>query len=339
MMKTMFNLTTSADDLDRFASQSELLSLMDGFDGVELMCLEEDARHIIPPNRVIGLHMGYFPCWLDFWNGDTAALKREFDDRQTWERCYGGADRRALIGRFRRDLYNAHRYGAEYVVFHVSDATVRESFTEVYRHTDEEVIDAACALINAVFAAEDGGLALLVENLWQPGLTLTRPDMTARLLAGIAYPNKGIMLDTGHLMHTNPALKTQKEALAYLHAMLDAHGALCNYIRGVHLNQSLTGAYRARIRKDPPPLGRTYAERCGQMFTHAFAVDRHLPFTCQGVGGLIRRIAPAYLTFEFITADCAQHRAYLDEQTRALASEGLIRPQAAPSYSSRSISR
>ena len=48
-MKTMFNLTTSSEDMDRFNVRQDLLDLMDGFDGVELMQFEDDIQEIIPP--------------------------------------------------------------------------------------------------------------------------------------------------------------------------------------------------------------------------------------------------------------------------------------------------
>ena len=317
-MKTAFNLTTSSDDMDRFRSRNDLLDLLDGFDGVELMYFGEDERGIIPPDRVIGLHMGYFPCWLDFWNGDTDALLREFGDKAEWESFFGGTGRGVLIDRFRRDLKNAHRYHAEYVVFHVSDATIEETFTWNYRHSDEEVIDAVCEILNDVFRDEDGSLLLLMENLWQPGLTFTRPAMTERLMRGVAYPNKGIMLDTGHLLHTNTALRTQEEGVVYINSLLDMHGALCHWIKGIHLNQSLTGEYCEQTRLNPPVLGKTFRERYLQMYVHSFAVDEHRPFTCPGVRELVERISPEYLTFEFITENGAQHRQFLAKQRAVL---------------------
>ena len=67
-MKIQFNLTTSIEDMKRFDTRKDLLDLMKGFDGVELMQFEDDERGIIPKDRVIGLHMGYFPYWIDFWN-------------------------------------------------------------------------------------------------------------------------------------------------------------------------------------------------------------------------------------------------------------------------------
>ena len=317
-MKTLFNLTTSSEDLDRFADQTELLKLMNGFDGVELMQFEEDEKGMIPKERVIGLHMGYFPCWLDFWNGNEEALLKEFDSKENWEQIYGGTDRNAILERFRKDLEWAHHYDAEYVVFHVSESTIEESFTWDYQHTDEEVIDATIELLNELLRNEEGKLVFLVENLWQPGFSFTRPEMTKRLMEGIKYPNKGIMLDTGHLLHTNTAIRTQEDGLRYIQELLAEHGDLCKYIRGIHLNQSLTGEYCEKIINNPPELGATYRERYGKMFWHAFAVDQHLPFTCKGVSELIQQIAPEYLTFEFITADRFQHKEYLDAQREVL---------------------
>ena len=65
--------------------------------------------------------------------------------------------------------------------------------------------------------------------------------------------------------------------------------------------------------------GKTYRERSWKMFSHAYAVDKHQPFTAPGVRALImERIAPEFLTFEFITDDNAQHGAFLRQQREAL---------------------
>ncbi len=296
------------------------MRFMDGFDGVELLVFDEDVRNIVPRERVLGTHMCYFPFWFDFWKGNERALIDEFGSLDECERYFGGSTREAMLERFRLDLSAAKSYGAEYVVFHVSDAGIAESFTGRYRKSDERVIDATCELLNVLFDdAFADGPALLMENLWQPGLTFTKPEMTKRLLDGVRYKNKGFMLDTGHLFHTNEAIRTQEEGLSYIHQMLDAHDALCEYIRGVHLHQSITGDYCRSVREHPPILADTYEKRSWQMFEHAFKVDLHQPFTCEGVRGLIERIDPEYLTFEFITENIAQHREYLREQQQALA--------------------
>ncbi len=318
-MKTLFNITTSDDDLQRFESAKDFKEMLKPhFDGVELLYHREDKKNIIPKEHVIGLHMHFFPFWLDFWKGNEERLLKEFDNRETWEQFYGGSTKGAVIQRYKKDLEYAHRYGAEYVVFHVSDASIEESFTWNYYYCDEDVVDATAELINELFKDEDGSMALLLENLWQPGLKFIRPEITKRLLDQIEYPNKGIMLDTGHLLHTNTALKTQEEGIAYIHQILDEHGELCKNIRGVHLNQSLTGEYCEATKNHPPKLAPTYQERYTQMFFHAFAVDKHEPFTGDGIKELIERISPEYLTFEFVTADNQQHREYLRQQLKAL---------------------
>lgn len=70
--------------------------------------------------------------------------------------------------------------------------------------------------------------------------------------------------------------------------------------------------------KHPPKLLPTYSERCMQMFEHAFRVDEHKPFTCAGVDKLIERIAPEYLTFEFISRSKDEHIRLLAQQRAAL---------------------
>jgi len=317
-VKTLFNLTTSASDLERFEDRRSLVDFMRGFDGVELLACEEDKQQIVPEERVFGIHMSYFPYWLDFWRGDEAALQKEFGTLEECERYYGGTDRNALLKRFRADLAAAGRYRAQYVVFHVSDASIEESFTGRYRHTSGEVISAVCELLGELFSGAVYRPMLLLENLWQPGLTFTDPAATRSLLEGVAYENTGFMLDTGHLFHTNEAIRTQEEGLAYINAMLDAHGALCERIRGVHLHQSITGEYCRAVRADPPALKPTYEERAWQMFEYAFRVDLHRPFTCPGVRELIGRISPEYLVYEFITQNRGQHRVFLQEQKEAL---------------------
>ena len=319
-MKTLFNLSTSVYDLDRFASREELLSLIDelGFDGVELLACDDDPRGIVPVERVAGQHMIYFPYWVDFYRGDEQALLREFGSLEECERVYGGTDKRALIERFRADFRLAEHYGAEYVVFHVSDAGIAEAMSGRYRHTSAEVIDATCDLLGEVLSGMTYRPQLLLENLWQPGLTFTEPEMTRRLLEGVPYESVGIMLDTGHLFHTNEGIRTQEEGLGYILAMLDRHGALAERIRGVHLHQSITGESARQMRLHPPALGEAYEARAWQMFEYAFQIDLHRPFTCKGVRELIDRIAPDYLTYEFVTNSTAQHKAFLLEQKSAL---------------------
>jgi sugar phosphate isomerase/epimerase len=317
-MKTLFNLTTNEFDLLRYSGSEEVASDLSGFDGLELMCYDPDPSGIILPEFVTGVHMSFFSYWLDFWLGNEEALLKEFDTLENCENHYGGLTRESLLNRFRSDLRKAELYGAEYLVFHVSDCSTEEVFTRQFKYSDEDVIENTCMLLNELFDGVQNGPMLLLENLWYPGFDFTKPEMTRSLLQGINYKNKGIMLDTGHLLHTDNSLRTQEEGLAYINKQLDRHGDLLDHVKGMHLNQSLSGQYAQQMQKYPPKLKSLYNDRQWQLLEHVMKIDRHKPFTCCGVGELVKRVGPDYLVFEFMSENRLQHKDYLLQQKNAL---------------------
>ena len=315
-MKKLFNITTDYYDLARFENQDEFLDLLTGFYGVELMYMGEDKNKIIENKHVIGFHSRTFPCWVDMWNGNKSALINEFLSEKDLRKYYGGDSREVITEGLKNELQRALDYGAEYIVFHIADSGITESLTRNFIHTDDEVIKASCELINMVF--HDQPVTLLIENLWYPGFRFTSPEKTAQILNSINHKNTGIMLDTGHLLHNNTSVKSQEEGILYIHKMLDAHGELCKFIRGIHLNQSTTGKYAEKVKKNPPVFADTFSERVAQLYNYIFKIDLHRPFTCNGVKELIERISPDYLTFEFITNDLEEHKKFLNMQKEAL---------------------
>lgn len=58
--------------------------------------MNQAIRGIVPEERVVGLHMNSFPYWLDFWNGDEAALIKAFGSLSECQRYDGGTDKNAL---------------------------------------------------------------------------------------------------------------------------------------------------------------------------------------------------------------------------------------------------
>ncbi len=315
-MKVQFNITTSQVDLERYKDRDDFIKMVEGrnFDGVEIMCFEEDEKGIIPVDKVVGLHMTNIMHLYDFWRGDMKTLLEEFETEENIIRHYGGLTQEDLLNKYRNDLKNAERYGAEYVVFHVASCTDTEEMNNSFTEKDEDVLDAHIDLLNRLFPEDWDGPWLLMENLWLPGFTFTDPEMTKYLLDGVKYKKKGIMLDTGHLMHTNLDLKDYDEAVDYIHSMLDIHKDLCKYIKGVHLQGSITGDVVKEAMKNPVIMPKDYGERSFKLFMYVFQVDKHQPFTSGGVKELIERIAPEYLTFEFITNDRAEHERFLDMQ-------------------------
>ena len=282
--------------------------------GIEGIWAGEET--VFPADLVPGYHLTFYPDWLDFYHEDKTALLAEFGSMETVISFYGGLGAERLLTIYREDLARAKALGVRYVVFHVSNVSIEEGYTYCWRHSHEEVIDTAAEIVNLLLADETGGFDFLMENQWWPGLTMTDPALTERLLSAVKYPRKGLLLDTGHLMNANPALATQQEGIAYIHRMLDQHGDLCRYIRGVHLHQSLSGAYvRAHTGCLPGNLPEDYLERFSTSYQHILKIDQHRPWTDPGIVELVERIGPAYLTHE-LAADgpTDRHRAVLCQQ-------------------------
>ncbi len=300
-MKYQMNFTTSYDDIIRFRSAEDLQSFYreHGCDGLELMPLpystaEAPDVYLSPENCPLiaqGMVTGIHCCCIGDW------LNR---------------NREELLGHYRKDLDYAMRLGAEYVVFHVVQVDDEEGFTYQRKHTDREVIDAAAAFINELLDGQNYTFWFLMENLWWPGLTFLDSDDTRALMEQVHYEKKGFMLDTGHYLHTDLELRTQEEAVAALHRMLDEQEDMISYIKGIHLQQSLTGDYVKEWLAMPHELPTDPAERFCKVYEHIFQIDRHEPFTGEGVKGLVERIDPLYVTYEYITRSREELAQYLE---------------------------
>ena len=292
-------------------------------DGIEAIWGGEEFPTDIPADLVVGYHLIFFPDWLDHYREDRTALEQKFGSLEVAEGFYGGLGQESLQSQYRDDLERAVRLGAQYVVFHVSDVSLEEGCTYRWLHSDEEVIDASVELINSLLDGRDWPFYFLVENQWWPGFTFTEPEKTARLLNGIHYPKKGIMLDIGHLMNSSTAIRSQAEGAAFVHKMLDLHGPLAREIRGVHLHQSVSGTYvEANVGTLPADLPTDYYARYAASYAHIQQIDTHKPWTDPAICGLIDRINPMYLTHELSAPDRAARFAAVRQQTAALNGSG-----------------
>lgn len=321
-MKLLTNFAVYEGCLDEYEGPEDLArECRDlGLDGLEVVWGEEDEISMQPPSDLItGYHMLFFSTWVDFWQGSEAALLEEFG---TWEavcQCYGAENRRQLVERFRRDLRRAIDLEAEYAVFHVSDVLMHECYTYSFSHTDSQVCDCACDLVNQILDGMDTGIMLLLENQWWPGFTFCDPAMTQRLIDGIEYENVGIMLDTGHLMNANTSLRTQAQAARYIMDCYDAHGPLRERVYGLHLHQSLSGEYVEKTRGIiPADFKGSYTERFATSYGHVLSIDRHDPWTDPVVADLVRHINPAWVNNELSGGCRAKKAERLRTQLRAL---------------------
>ena len=303
-MDTLMSLPMTASVLTEYGDLEEACRSC-GCDGLEVVWGGEELPCTVPQALHVGYHLTFYPDWLDFWRGDRAALTEKFGSEEVWRSFYGGPEgRETLLRLYREDLDRAVTWGARYVVFHVSDVSVEEGFTYHWRHTHEEVIDAAAEVINLLLGDAEWPFAFLVENQWWPGFTLTEPENTSCLLEGIRYPRKGILLDTGHLMNAERSIATQRDGVRFILEMLDRHGPLCRYIQGMHLHQSISGAYvRRHCGALPIDFPKDLPGQYRACYAHIQNIDRHEPWTDPAVREIVDRVQPAYLTHELAAPD------------------------------------
>lgn len=320
-MKRLISMPADPSALSEYGDPAQTCRAF-GCDGLEVIWGGAGTGITVPRPLSIGYHLTFWPDWLDFWDNDRGALLRKFGSERAWTAFYGGpAGHGTLLAGYRADLERAVACGAEYVVFHVTDVSLEEGYTYRWLHTDEAVIDSAAHCVNLLLDGRDWPFAFLVENQWWPGFTFTDPRKTRRLLDAIHYKDKGVMLDTGHLMNANLELRSQTDGVAYLHRMLDEHGDLCQCIRGIHLHQSLSGAY-VKACKGSLPEGwdaqPDYLKRYGRSYAHILRIDTHKPWTEPAITTVIDRIGPAYLVHELSGAHRAERERRLRTQTETL---------------------
>lgn len=296
----------SSSELERLLKQLQV-------GGIEALFCDPWDENVLPAAWIRGVHLNFWPTWLDFWRGDQQALERQFGSRENILAYFGGSEPGHLLNCYRRDLRQAKAAKAAYVVFHVSHNELAEIYTWRFRAGDQEVIDATIDLVNCLTADIPDEMAILFENLWWPGMTLLNPALTERLLCRVRHPNVGIMLDTGHLMNTNPDLGNEQQAVDYVLAVLDGLGQLRKSIRGLHLHQSLSGEYIKRSRRRTAP-----ATDLAESMAHIMRIDQHRPFLDSAVRRIIDAVQPEYLVHEFIVSSRAELIDYTACQRKAL---------------------
>ena len=333
----LINLTTWPGQLEYFRScPGGLAGFLEEFqlDGVELIQAggpPEVAAGLRPYIR--GWHLPFWPDWLDFYRQNTKRLRKSFPDRESLIYYYGSDDPKELCLCWRRELAAAERLGARYAVIHVANCTGEEAFSYSFAAGDQEVAEGFIQLLNETLAGLEaegfqGNIKILLENLWWPGLTLRNPEIVRKLLEEIHYERLGLVLDISHLMNTNLSLRSQREAAAYVHQVLDGLGPLAGRIQAVHLNSALSGAYvaetKALFQQGPAlPAPRDMAEfqEClRQVSRHIGRIDPHQPFCDPAIREVLERIRPEFLVHELVHSDPGQARRALAAQLRPLRS-------------------
>lgn len=298
-MLQLVNLSNDISDLELIHNSPECLQAFlnhHHLDGIEMMFCNSWDPYVHKKHWVQGVHLRFWPNWMDFWRGDREELLRQFGSDEQIVACYGALTPGGWLDIYRNNILDAKLAGAKYVVFHVSQARIPELFNWQFHYSDREIIEATIEVVNELVKDMPPDMELLFENLWWPGLTLQSKELTALLLDNVKHPRVGIMLDIGHLMNTNPELKTQEDGVEYVMKIIEALGEYKSYIHGVHLHHSLSGEYIKQSRGTSIPHDNFMAET----MSHVLKIDQHLPFTSSAVNRVLNLIQPQYVVHEFM---------------------------------------
>lgn len=292
-----------------------------GLDGIELL-IGADPPPDLPAGLVRGVHLPYWIRWLDIWR-DGAGATIPDDERQFLSD--GARNASDLIALQRATWTRTAALQAPYAVFHVSHVTMEHAFTRAFDYTSAEVVAACADLLNAVAATFPNGeppVRLWFENLWWPGLTFTDPALADWFAERLRFDNWGFVLDTGHLINTEPGIQTEEAAIDFvLERIAQLSPQVCRRIEGLHLNLSLSGDYqRASIAAGVPATfaALPFAEQFTVARDYVALVDQHRPFTSPRCREIVLAACPQVITHELLMRNRAELEYNLATQYRAL---------------------
>ena len=270
------------------------------FKGFELIKFDLQKDNIPLKNLITGYHMRFFPMWIDLYLEKYEMLKEKFKEKQEIFYWCGGNSREELIEYYKKELRTAEKLGVEYVVFHACYVDDEGSLVYEFQYSDKEVLQNVAAMLNEIFDEKEYGFKLLLENLWWPGLRLTSREEIEFLLENIKYKNIGFMLDTGHMLNNEPKLRTADEGIEYIEKNIAEIGELKDYIKGVHLNFSLSGKYltEAIERHENSTIEREKTLK--NIYSHVSQIDQHLPFEDERIIGILESLSLDWVVYEFI---------------------------------------
>ncbi len=265
-----------------------------GVDGIEQFIYTLEPCDAAYKDLTVGVHLNYWPYWMDFWLKKAKRLKQQFRNIRERNKYFKDAmSCDEWLAVIRRNIAAALEQKPEYLVWHVAEANNEEIFTFAFNYSDREVLTAAADVFNAVSDEIPAEIPVLFENLWWPGLRLTDARNVKYFFERINRKNAGIMLDTGHLMNTNTKLKNEADGAEYICRIFDKLGEQAALVKGVHLSCSLSGGYQRGLTHQLPE--KIDVET---IWRHITNIDQHKPFRTKAAKQILDCIQPQYVVHE-----------------------------------------
>ena len=319
-MKHVVNMVSENEWLKEYKDRADMNSFIKECkcDGAEVIRGGDDNTGIYCSENVVGVHLYFYPSWLDFWNMNIDGLKKHFGSREIWENYYRATNREEFLKPYQDDMDYAEAMGAEYAVFHINDVSNEEVLTYEWEHTNREVIVAAAEIINELTRGRNYHFKLLLENLFTPGMTLLNPNETELMLNLVNYENKGIVMDTGHLMCAPQNITEEEQGIDFVLQTVKKHGELAKYIKALHLHQSTTGNFVADLKTRNIIPEKDFYALWAQSYNVILNIDQHRPFTSPRVQEILELVEPEFVYHEISAKNRADKLEKVLVQMKAL---------------------
>ncbi|MCT4585526.1 MAG: sugar phosphate isomerase/epimerase [Peptostreptococcaceae bacterium] len=293
---TKYNLNLFENDfmnLKNFLKEFKL-------DKLELMMFDDEIIKKIPKDMINGAHLIFWPMWIDFYDGNINLVQKHLGNKENIKNYYGSLNRNILKNTYTKQIRQARKLNAKYVVIHISNVYPKESVLLNYKNNNKYIIEKSIEFINEVLEELDFcDIDILFENLWSNGLTFLDDELSLYFINNINYKNKGFLLDLSHLILTNHELKGEEEACYYIK---EKTKNIKKFIKGIHINRPYFNDYMIRDYNDLydeyQNLQEDNYKRYKLLVDHMKNLDPHLPYLHKSLKEIIEYINPLYKNLE-----------------------------------------
>ncbi len=326
-MKKLLNISTHRGDIDLIHDDWNLAANLlreHDFDGYELYPVSGYDLQRVPAQIIAGLHLRFFIFLDAFWHAKTDALVDIFGNLDQARNYFGGLKREDMVDAYVSQLACGRQLGVDYAVFHAGQSNLKGLVDGRFSWSWRDTAEITAEIVRAIRAVDGNGPPIMFENLWWSGsLRFLDVREIEFLFQRLDQPDPGLVLDTGHLLNTNPDLKQEQEAISFLLRSVENLGTLRKQIKVVHLTRSLSGEYvRSSRKKEARPVfldpKASFYERIIAAHAHVSAIDQHDPFEDSAICRLFDLIEPDHVVFEFSFRSLGEWRSKIQRQQKAL---------------------
>ena len=155
-------------------------------------------------------------------------------------------------------------------------------------------------IIDTSFRIEADEFRMLVQEgeVEAPTARLMHGVLTVTCPVGTDYENKGLLMDTGHLMCAAQNIVDEEQGIDFVLNTAKNHGELAEYFKALHLHKSTSGNVVSELKKKTIIPKEDFYDRFAQSYAMILDIDQHRPFESSRSQEILELIEPEYVIHE-----------------------------------------